>query len=66
MAEGSVKKGPVRANAPARRRGRGPLAAHNAETEEARQSLPLFQLIAQSDPPRGDDVRLVSAVAAER
>ena len=37
--------GAVKANAPARRMGRGPLAAQNAETEEARQSLPLFQLI---------------------
>ena len=35
-------------------------------TSEAAQPVPLFQLLARGDPARGDDVRAVSAVAAER
>ena len=30
------------------------------------QSLPLFQQLTRGDPPRGDDVRPLSAIAAER
>ncbi|MEG3181289.1 DDE-type integrase/transposase/recombinase [Sphingomonas sp. LT1P40] len=35
-------------------------------TSEAALPVPLFQLVAGGDPPCGDDVREVSAVAAER
>ena len=38
----------------------------DASPSQTSQPIPLFQLIARGDPPRGDDVRPLPAIAPER
>lgn len=43
-----------------------PVSADAPIQTEARQPVPLFQLIPRGDTPRGDDVRAVSPAAEQR
>ena len=56
--------GSVRANAQAGK----DLTAQtlDASSEQARQPVPLLQLLTRGDPPGGDDVRALSALPAQR
>ena len=54
-------EGSVRANAPIVRSSR--VASADASPTQARQPVPLLQLVARGDPPGGDDVRPLPAVA---
>jgi hypothetical protein len=56
--------GSVRTNAPIVRR--GGVGRLHAPPKQARQPVSLLQLVTRGDPPRGNDVRAVSAVAAQR
>jgi hypothetical protein len=60
----NARDGSVRRNAPIVRR--GGVGRLHAPPPQARQPVSLLQLVTRGDPPRGHDVRAVSAVAAQR